>query len=68
MFCFLYSCSDLSRFIVTTNDLQVCIVFLLSSLFSIRFGVDDEAQNVFSSSLKGVASKIFLSPLSLVHI
>ena len=58
----IYSSSDLSRFIVTTNDLQVCIVFLRSSSFSTRVVIDDEAGKAFSSCLKGMASKNF-SPI-----
>ena len=38
---------------------QVYTVFLLSRSFSTRFGIDDEAEKVFSSSLKGVAGKDF---------
>ena len=47
------------RFKVTANDFQTYIALLGSSLFSRRAGMDDEAEKVFSSNLKGVASKKF---------
>ena len=48
------------RFKVTANDFQAYIVLLGSSKFSKKPGIDDEAEKVFSSNLKGVANKNFL--------
>ena len=63
MCCLLLSCSGSFSLNFTANDVHTFIVFLASSWFSKRLGIDDNVENVFSSILKGVASKLFLGAL-----